>query len=55
LADRTAGQCEHIMGSVVHAAIGAIQSPLVHNTGLAEERLRALVAAAARAILGIGG
>jgi hypothetical protein len=32
--------------SVVHAVIGAIQSPLFHNTGLAEERLRALLAAA---------
>jgi AcrR family transcriptional regulator len=41
--------------SVVHAVIGAIQSPLFHNTGLAEERLRALLADAARAILGIGG
>jgi hypothetical protein len=41
--------------SVVHAVIGAIRSPLFHNTGLAEERLRALLADAARAILGIGG
>jgi AcrR family transcriptional regulator len=41
--------------SVVHAVIGAIQSPLFHNTGLAEGRLRTLLADAARAILGIGG
>ena len=38
---------------VVHAAIGAIQSPLFHNTGLAEDRLRVLLTQAARAILGI--
>jgi AcrR family transcriptional regulator len=37
--------------AVVHAAIGAIQSPLFHNTGLAEDRLRVLLADAARAIL----
>jgi AcrR family transcriptional regulator len=41
--------------AVVHAVIGAIQSPLFHNTGLAEDRLRALLTDAARAILGIGG
>jgi AcrR family transcriptional regulator len=40
--------------AVVHAAIGAIQSPLFHNTGLAEDRLRAPLADAARAILGLG-
>ena len=39
--------------AVVHAVIGAIQSPLFHNTGLAEDRLRALLTRAARAILGI--
>jgi AcrR family transcriptional regulator len=38
--------------TVVHAAIGAIQSPLFHNTGLDEDRLRVLLADAARAILG---
>lgn len=37
--------------AVVHAAIGAIQSPLFHNTGLAEDRLRVLLSDAARAIL----
>jgi hypothetical protein len=36
---------------VVHAAIGAIQSPLFHNTGLADERLRVLLTDSARAIL----
>jgi AcrR family transcriptional regulator len=41
--------------AVVHAVIGAIQSPLFHNTGLAEDRLRALLTRAARAILGIAG
>jgi AcrR family transcriptional regulator len=40
--------------TVVHAAIGAIQSPLFHNTGLDEDRLRVLLADAARAILGLG-
>ncbi|MCV7054304.1 TetR/AcrR family transcriptional regulator [Mycolicibacterium gilvum] len=39
--------------TVVHAVIGAIQSPLFHNTGLAEDRLRALLTEAARAVLGI--
>lgn len=39
--------------TVVHAVIGAIQSPLFHNTGLAEDRLRVLLADAARAILGL--
>ncbi|MCV7229997.1 TetR/AcrR family transcriptional regulator [Mycolicibacterium komossense] len=41
--------------AVVHAVIGAIQSPLFHNTGLAEDRLRVLLTEAARAILGIAG
>jgi AcrR family transcriptional regulator len=41
--------------TVVHAVIGAIQSPLFHNTSLAEDRLRALLTDAARAILNIGG
>lgn len=40
--------------TVVHAAVGAIQSPLFHNTGLAEDRLRAVLTEAARAILGVG-
>ncbi|MDT5340108.1 MAG: hypothetical protein QOD90_5613 [Mycobacterium sp.] len=38
---------------VVHAAIGAIQSPLFHDAGLAEDRLRVLITETARAILGI--
>lgn len=41
--------------AVVHATIGAIQSTLFHNTGLAEDRLRVLLTEAARAILGITG
>src|SRR6202048_2565524 len=39
--------------TVVHAVIGAIQSPLFHNTGLVEVRLRELLTEAARAIVGI--
>jgi AcrR family transcriptional regulator len=39
--------------TVVHAAIGAIQSPLFHGVGLAEDRLRLLLTDAARAVLGI--
>ncbi|ABM11208.1 transcriptional regulator, TetR family [Mycolicibacterium vanbaalenii PYR-1] len=39
--------------TVVHAVIGAIQSPLFHNTGLPEDRLRALLTDAARAVLGL--
>jgi AcrR family transcriptional regulator len=39
--------------TVVHAAVGAIQSPLFHNTGVAEDRLRVVLTDAARAILGI--
>jgi AcrR family transcriptional regulator len=39
--------------TVVHAAVGAIQSPLFHNTGGAEDRLRVILTEAARAILGI--
>ncbi|MCU1647662.1 MAG: transcriptional regulator, TetR family [Nocardia sp.] len=39
--------------AVVHAAIGAIQSTLFHNTGLPEDRLRRLLADAARAVLGV--
>jgi AcrR family transcriptional regulator len=41
--------------AIVHAVIGAIQSPLFHNTGLADDRLRALLIMSARAILGIAG
>lgn len=41
--------------TLVHAAIGAIQSPLFHSAGLAEDRLRVLLAGAARAALGVGG
>nr|WP_234805952.1 TetR/AcrR family transcriptional regulator [Mycolicibacterium insubricum] len=39
--------------AIVHATIGAVQSPLFHNTGLAEDRLRVLLTDAAHAILGI--
>lgn len=39
--------------TVVHAAIGAIQSTLLHSIGLPEDRLRNLLAAAARAVLGV--
>lgn len=39
--------------TIVHAAIGAVQSPLFHNSGLAEDRLRVLLTDAARAILGV--
>lgn len=41
--------------TLVHAAIGAIQSPLFHTAGLAEDRLRVLLANAARAVLGTVG
>jgi AcrR family transcriptional regulator len=37
----------------VHAAIGAIQSTLFHNVGLPEDRLRTVLARAARAVLGL--
>jgi AcrR family transcriptional regulator len=37
--------------TVVHAAIGAIQSTLFHNVGLPEDRLRAALADSARATL----
>ncbi|TVT16804.1 TetR/AcrR family transcriptional regulator [Amycolatopsis acidiphila] len=37
---------------VVHAAIGAIQSTLFHNSGLEDNRLRKLLSAAARSVLG---
>ncbi len=39
--------------AVVHAAIGAIQSTLFHNTGLSEDRLRRLLADAGRTVLGL--
>jgi len=39
--------------AMVHAAIGAIQSSLFHNTGLSEDRLRQLLADAGRAVLGL--
>jgi AcrR family transcriptional regulator len=39
--------------TLVHAAIGAIQSPLFHNVGLPEERLRPALTQAARAALGL--
>ncbi|MCX2932377.1 helix-turn-helix domain containing protein [Mycobacterium sp. CVI_P3] len=41
--------------TVVHAAIGAIQSTLFHGVGLAEDRLRLLLTEAARAVLGVAG
>jgi AcrR family transcriptional regulator len=41
--------------TVVHAAIGAIQSTLFHGIGLADDRLRELLTDAARAVLGITG
>lgn len=37
--------------TLVHAAIGALQSPLFHNVGLPEDRLRATLADSARSIL----
>lgn len=39
--------------TLVHAAIGAIQSPLFHHAGLADNRLRVLLVDAARAIVGM--
>lgn len=39
--------------TLVHAVIGAIQSPLFHNAGLDDDRLRALLVEAARAVVGI--
>lgn len=39
--------------TLVHAAIGAIQSPLFHNVGLPEDRLRPALTQAARAVLGL--
>jgi AcrR family transcriptional regulator len=39
--------------TLVHAAISAIQSTLFHNAGLADDRLRRVLAASARAVLGI--
>lgn len=41
--------------TLVHAAIGAIQSTLFHNVGLPEDRLRAALAASARATLFAAG
>jgi hypothetical protein len=38
---------------LVHAAIGAIQSTLFHNSGLADDRLRGLLTDAAWAVLGV--
>jgi DNA phosphorothioation-dependent restriction protein DptG len=40
---------------IVHAAIGAIQSTLFHNSGMAGERLRGLLTETAWAVLGISG
>jgi AcrR family transcriptional regulator len=39
--------------TLVHAAISAIQSTLFHNVGLPEDRLRAVLADSAAAVLGI--
>jgi AcrR family transcriptional regulator len=41
--------------TLVHAAIGAIQSTLFHGVGLAEDQLRVLLTVAAREVLGIAG
>jgi AcrR family transcriptional regulator len=41
--------------TLVHAMIGAIQSPLFHNAGLDDDRQRGLLIGAARAIAGISG
>jgi AcrR family transcriptional regulator len=41
--------------TLVHAAIGALQSPLFHNVGLSEDRLRATLTHAAEAVLGLEG
>jgi AcrR family transcriptional regulator len=41
--------------TLVHAAIGAIQSTLFHNVGLPEDRLRSALAASARAALFVDG
>jgi AcrR family transcriptional regulator len=40
--------------AVVHAAIGAIQSSLFHNSGLPDDRLRRVLAASAEAVLRSG-
>jgi AcrR family transcriptional regulator len=40
---------------IVHAAIGAIQSTLFHNSGLGGDQLRRLLTDAAWAVLGVGG
>lgn len=40
--------------AVVHAVIGAIQSPLFYSTGLAEDRLRQLLTQTALSILRLG-
>ncbi len=37
--------------TLVHAAIGAVQSPLFHNVGLPEDRLRTTLANSAHAVL----
>ena len=37
--------------ALVHAAIGAVQSPLFHTVALSETRLRGLLAGAARSVL----
>jgi AcrR family transcriptional regulator len=55
LVDERSGFTDAEARTVVHAVIGAIQSPLFHNTGLPEDRVRVLLTDAARAILGIAG
>lgn len=37
--------------TIVHVAIGAIQSPLFHNVGLSEDRLRSRLSRSAEAVL----
>jgi len=44
---------EAVARTLVHAAIGAIQSPLFHNVGMPQERLKAELTRAAYAVLGL--
>jgi AcrR family transcriptional regulator len=39
--------------TIVHAAIGAVQSTLFHNVGLPDDRLRAALAGSAHAVLAV--
>ncbi|MDA3629637.1 TetR/AcrR family transcriptional regulator [Saccharopolyspora oryzae] len=51
LAELRPGLSDAEARAVVHAAIGAIQSMLFHNTGLPEDRQRTLLTEAAKAVL----